>query len=96
MNDDNLELYMSEQMVSEYRKEFQTRLTERKIHPAYTKKIERLVNKIFERCHNESKVKNEEKDFTPEELKQVLKKVQKWKIEGPLWVYMNFSKIHVK
>ena len=72
MNDDNLELYMPEQIVSEYRKEFQTRLTERKIHPAY-KNIERLVNEIFERCHNELKVKNEEKDSSLEELKQVAK-----------------------
>ena len=72
MNDDNLELYMPEQIVSEYRKEFQTRLTERKIYPVY-KNVERLVNEIFERCHNESKVKNEEKDFTLEKLKQVAK-----------------------
>ena len=72
VNHDNLELYMPEQIVSEFRKEFQTRLTERKIHPAY-KNIERLVNEIFERCHNESKVKNEEKDFTLKELKQVAK-----------------------
>ena len=72
MNDDNLELYMPEQLVSEYRKEFQTRLTEGKIHPAY-KNIERLVNEIFERCNNQSKLKNEEKDFTLEELKQMSK-----------------------
>ena len=65
MNDDNIELYTPERIVSEYRKEFQT--TER-IHPAY-KNIIRLVNEIFERCHNESKVKNEEKDFTLKELK---------------------------
>ena len=32
-----------------------------------------MVNEISERCHNESKVKNEEKDFTQEELKQVAK-----------------------
>ena len=68
VNDDNLELYIPEQIVSEYRKEFQTILTERKIHPAY-KNVEHFVNEIFERCHNESKVKNEEKDFTLEELK---------------------------
>ena len=48
MYDVNLELYMPEQIVSENRKEFQTRPTERKIHPAY-KNIERLVNDIFER-----------------------------------------------
>ena len=72
VNDDNLELYVPEQTVSEYCKEFQTRLTERKIHPAY-KNIKSLVNEISERCHNESKVKNEEKDFTLEELKQVAK-----------------------
>ena len=72
VNDNNIELYMPEQIVSEYRKEFQARLTERKIHPVY-KNIERLINKIFERCHNESKVKNEEKDFSLEELKQVVK-----------------------
>ena len=72
LNDDNLELYMPEQIVSEYRKEFQTRLTEHKIHPAY-ENIERLVNEIFERCHDESKVKNEEKDSSLEELKQVAK-----------------------
>ena len=76
MNDDNLQLYMPEHIVSEYRKEFQTRLTERKIHPAY-KNIERLVNEIFERCHNELNVKNEDKDFTLEELKQVAKNIQK-------------------
>ena len=46
VNDDNLELCMPEQIVPEFRKEFQTRLTERKIHPAY-KNIERLVNEIF-------------------------------------------------
>ena len=63
---------MPEQIVSEYRKEFQTRLTERKIHAA-CKIIEHLVNEIFERCHNKSKVKNEEKDFILEELKQVAK-----------------------
>ena len=56
MNDDNPELYMPEQIVSEYRKEFQTRLTERKIYPAY-KNFERLVNDISERFHNELKVK---------------------------------------
>ena len=82
MNDDNLELYMPEQIVSEYRKEFQTRLTERKIHPAY-KNIERLVNEIFERCHNESKVKNEEKDFTIEELKQVVKTLKNGQSRDP-------------
>ena len=47
MNDDNLELYMPEQIVSEYHKEFETRLTEHKIHPVY-KNIECLVNNIFD------------------------------------------------
>ena len=82
VNDDNLELYMPEQIVSEYRKEFQTRLTERRIHPAH-KNIERLVNEIFERCHNESKVKNEEKDFTLEELKRVAKTFRNGKSRDP-------------
>ena len=85
MNDDNFELYMPEQIVSEYRKEFQTRPTEGKIHPAY-KNIERLVNEIFERCHNESKVKNEETDFTLEELEQVAKTFKNGQSRDPLWI----------
>ena len=72
---------MPKQIVSEYR-EFQTRLTERKIHPVY-KNIEGLVNKIIERCHNESKVKNEETDFTLEELKQVVKTFKNRKSKDP-------------
>ena len=87
MNDDNLELYLPEQVVSEYRKEFQIRLTERKIHPAY-KNIERLVNEIFEICHNESKVKNEEKDFTLEEVKQVAKAFKNGQ-SSDLYGYIN-------
>ena len=82
VNDDNLELYMPEQIVSEYSKEFRTRLTERKIHSDY-KNIERLVNQIFERCHNESKVKNEEKYFTLEELKQVAKTLKNGQSRDP-------------
>ena len=72
---------MPEQIVSEYR-EFQTKLTERKIHPLY-KNIERLVNKIIERCHNEPKVKNEETDCTLEELKQVVKTFKNGKSRDP-------------
>ena len=53
-----------------------------KIHPAY-KIIERLVNEIFERCHNQSKVKNEEKDFTLEELKQVAKMLKNRQSRDP-------------
>ena len=75
-------MYMPEQIVSEFRKKFQTRLTERKIHPAY-KNIEQIVNEIFEKCHNESKVKNEEKDFTLKELKQVAKTFKNEKSRDP-------------
>ena len=79
---DGVELFTSEAIIEEYRKEFQQRLSHRVIDPAF-KEYEELSNKLLRLRLQMECIKRNEPDFAFEEVEKVFKSFKYGKSCGP-------------
>ena len=75
---EGIEVFNDEAIVNEYRKEFVTRLSHRKIHPDYAE-YQRKSMELFKMYMELTKNINDEADFTFEEVNTVLQKLKSGK-----------------
>ena len=90
LTEDDIEVCDDEAIINEYRKEFITRLSQRKIHPSYTEYEEasnRLLNLYLQTSTDE------EPDFIDDEVDEILNKLKSGKAAGndghPPEIYKN-------